>query len=54
MNTSDVYHLVLPIGNEGPFTPDELRDLVRQGRARAGDRLYNPISLATSEVRQVV
>ncbi len=54
MTPSDAYHLVLATGNEGPFTPDELRDLVRRGRARAGDRLYDPINRTTSEVRHVV
>jgi hypothetical protein len=54
MATPDAYLLVLPTGNEGPFTPDELRDLLRRGRARASDRIYHPVSLVTSEVRQVV
>lgn len=54
MTTPDTFFLVLVTGNEGPFTPDELRDLVRRGRARAGDRLYHPYSHTTSEIRQVV
>ena len=54
MTSSDVYILVLGTGNEGPFTPDELRDLLRRGRTRASDRIYHPVSLVTSEVRQVV
>jgi hypothetical protein len=54
MTTPDAYFLVLVTGNEGPFTPDELRDLVRRGRARAGDRLYDPTSHTTSEIRHVV
>ena len=54
MTPSDVYLLVQATGSEGPFTPDELRDLVRRGRARAGDRIYHPINRTTSEVRHVV
>ncbi len=54
MTTPHAYFLTLATGNEGPFTPDELRDLVRRGRARAGDRLYHPANHTTSEIRQVV
>ena len=54
MTTPDAYFLVLITGREGPFTPDELRNLVRRGRARAGDRLYHPTSHTTSEIRHVV
>ena len=54
MTPSDVYHLVQATGSEGPFTPDELRDLVRRGRAGAGDRIYHSINRTTSEVRHVV
>ena len=51
---ADSYLLLLPTGSDGPYTVEELRDLIRRGKARSGDRLRNAASPAHCLVSDLI
>jgi hypothetical protein len=51
---ADSYLLLLPTGSEGPYTPAELRDLLRRGKARSGDRLRHATTPAHCLVSELI
>ena len=51
---ADSYLLLLPTGSEGPYTVEELRDLIRRGKARSGDRLRSAESPAHCLVSELI
>ena len=41
---TDTYHVLLPIGSEGPFTCEELRDRLASGKVRSSDRIMHALT----------